>query len=127
MTLLNVGSIKSLKLLASVWLEISDLYLFHLIVLLNPNFSCFKSLLSSFDDNVTTVTYSIKSFILIVAFVGAFIAGKLLFASAVLVAFLVIAQFSNQVKVKDTLQLINVISSVLQKLLTCFNIFFCSI
>ena len=54
LTLLNVGSIKWLKVLNLVCLDISDLYLFHLIVLLNPVFNCSKGLLSSSVDRVNT-------------------------------------------------------------------------
>ena len=48
-------------------LVISDLYLFHLIVLLNPVFNCSKSWLSSVDK-VTTGAYSFVSVILNIAF-----------------------------------------------------------
>ena len=58
------------KWLVLVWLVISDLYLFHLIVLLNPDFNCSKKLLSSFVDKVTTGTYNFVSVILNVAPVG---------------------------------------------------------
>ena len=56
-----------------VWLVISDLDLFHLIVRLNPNFNCSKKL-SSLVDTVTTGTYNVVSVILDVAFVETFIA-----------------------------------------------------
>ena len=58
------------KLLFWVWLVITDLYLFHLIVLLKPVLNCSKSLLSSSVDKVTTGTYNFVSVILSVTFVG---------------------------------------------------------
>ena len=107
-------------MLILVCLVIFYLYLSHLIVLLNPVFICSKHLLSSC---VTTGTYNFASFILNVAFVGAFIAGIAGSASgsASLFALLAITQFSDQVKKISISQLINSISSVLQKLLKCFN------
>ena len=57
-------------MLVLVWLVISDLYLFHLIVLLNPGFNCSKTLLSSLVDKATTGTYNFVAFILNLAFVG---------------------------------------------------------
>ena len=71
----NVGSIKWFKWLVLVWLVISDLYLFHLIVLLNPDFNCSKKLLSSFADKVTTGSYNFVSVIWNFDPVGATIAG----------------------------------------------------
>ena len=70
MTLINVGSITLFKLLFLVWLEISYLYLFHLIVLLNPVFYGSNNLFSSWVDKVTTGTCSFVSVIFYVAFVG---------------------------------------------------------
>ena len=63
------------------------------------------------------------SFVLKVAFVGLLITSTAGSASesASLVALLVIAQFSDQVRVKNTSQLINGMSSVLQKLLKYLN------
>ena len=89
-----------------------------MIVLLNPNFNCSKKLLSSFVDKVKTGTYNYVSFILNIAFVGEeslrlFVIGLLFM--------LVITQFADQVKVKDTSQLINDMSKLLQKLLKYFN------
>ena len=106
-----------------VWLDVSDLYLFHLIVLLNPVFSCYKSLLSVEDDKLTTGTYNLQSVILKTAFVGLLIPTTAGSASglASLVALLVNTQFSDQLRVKDTSQLINGMSSVLQKVLKYFN------
>ena len=84
----------------------------HVIVRLNPVFSPSKSLLSFSVDKVTTGTYSFVSFILNVALVRLSIltnAGSTS-GSASLVALLVITQVF-----KDTSQLVNGISSVLQK------------
>ena len=52
-----------------VWLVISDLYLFHLMVLLNPVLNCSQGILSFSVDKVTTGTYSFVPVVLIVAFV----------------------------------------------------------
>ena len=71
----NVESIKQFKLLVLVCWVSSDLYLFHLIVLLNPVFNCSNNLLSSWVDKVTTGTYNFVSLILNVAPVGALISG----------------------------------------------------
>ena len=100
---------RSDKLLFLVWLDISDLYLFHLIVLLNPVFNCSKSLLSFPASKVTTGTYNLQSVILETAFVGLLVPSTAGSASgsASLVALLVITQFSDQVKIKDTSRLIN--------------------
>ena len=57
MTLVNVGSIKWSQLLFLVWLVISDLYFFHLIVLLNPVLTCSKIRLPFAVDKVTTGMY----------------------------------------------------------------------
>ena len=62
------------NLLFFVWVVISDLYLFHLIVLLNPDLNCSKSVLPFSVDKVTTGTYNVTFAILNVAFVVAFIA-----------------------------------------------------
>ena len=123
MILVNVGSIKWFKWLALVWLVISDLYLFHLIFLLNPDFTCSKKLLSPFVDKVTTVTYNFVSFILNFAFVGLLTAATAGFTSgfASLVALLINTQFPVHVKIRFISQLINGMSSVLQKLLSYFN------
>ena len=89
-------------MLFCVWLVISDLYLFHLIVLLNPVLNCSKSVLSFSVNKVTTGTYSFTSVILNVAFVGLLIAataGSTL-GSASLVALLVNMQFLDHVKIR---------------------------
>ena len=104
-------------------MDTCDMYLFHLIVLLNLVFNFSQILLSSWADKVTTGTYSFVSVILNVAFNGSLIPSNAGLASgtALQYALLVNTQFSLQVKIKDTSQLINAISSVLQKLLRYFN------
>ena len=94
-----------------------------MIVLLNIVFNCSKSLLSFSADKVTTVTYNLQSVILKAEFVELLIlstAGSASGSSS-LIALLVNIQFLDQVKVKNTSQLINGISNVLQKLLQYFN------
>ena len=86
---------------------------------MNHVFNCSNNLLLFSVDKVTTETYNLVSVILNVAFIGAAIAG--LSHSATLIFISVKTQFLDQVKVKDTSQLINDISKVLQKLLRCFN------
>ena len=92
-----------------------DLYLFHLIVLLNPVLNCSKSVFSFSVDKVTTGTYSFTSVILNVAFVGLLIAATARSASgsASLVALLVNTQFSDHVKIRFILLLINGMSNIL--------------
>ena len=108
-----------------VWLVISGLYLFHLIVLLNPDFDCSEKLLSSSVDKVTNRTYHFVPVILNAAFVGLSTAATAGFppyaGTASLVALLVNTHFSGHVKIRLISQLIDVISSVLQRLLNYFN------
>ena len=108
-----------------VCLDISDLYLFHSIVYLNPIFNCFNKLLSYSVDKVTTGTYNFTSVILNVAFVGTFIAGlaelSTCAGTAACVFISVKTQFSDHVKIRFISQLINVMSKVLQKNFKCFN------
>ena len=96
-----------------------------MIVLLNPVFNWSKSLLSFSADKVTTGTYHFLSVIANVAPVGAAIAGLAGLPFYARTASCVVksakTQFLNQFKVKDTSQLINGISNVLQKLRRCFN------
>ena len=101
-----------------VWLVISDLYLFHLIVLLNPVLNYSKSFLSFSVDKVTTGTYNFVSVIWNIAPVGE--TSFHLFVITLL-SMLVITHSLGQGKIKDTSQLINGISKVLQKLLRYFN------
>ena len=42
--------------------DICDLYLFHIISFLNPDFKLVNNLISSFLDKVTTGTYNLQSF-----------------------------------------------------------------
>ena len=51
-------------------LVISDLHLFHLVVLLTPDFNCSKKLLSSSVDKVTTGIYNFVSVNINIAFVA---------------------------------------------------------
>ena len=92
------------------WIDISHLYLFLLIVHLNPVFSCSSNSLPSSVDRVTTGTCNLVSGILNVTFVGLLIAG--LSPSAAFVALLLNTQSADQVKAKDTSQLISDISSI---------------
>ena len=113
-------------MLVLAWLAIFDLYLFYLIVLLNHDFNCSKKLLSSSVDEVTTGTYNFVSVTLNVPLVGAFIADLAgLSPWTALAACVVISavktHFLDQVKVRDTSQLIKGVSKLLQKLLKCFN------
>ena len=92
-----------------------------MIVLLNPVFNCSKK---NCSEKVTTGTYNFVSFILNVAFVGEPSLCFGLVPSALFINLcsqLVITQFTGKFKVKDTSQLINGISSVLQKLPTYYN------
>ena len=104
MNLVNVVSIKQFKLLILVWLVISDLHLFHLIVLLNSNFNCSKKLLSSSVDKVTTGIHNFVSVIWNVPFIGLLTATTAGFPywarTASLVALLVNTHFSDHVKKK---------------------------
>ena len=58
------------KLLLIASVVICDLYLFHSISLVNPDFKLVNNLISSSLDKVTTM-YNLQSFIASVAFVGA--------------------------------------------------------
>ena len=62
-------------MLVLVWLDNSDLFLFPLIVLLNPIPNCSKSFLSSWVSKVTTGAYNFVSVILNVVFVELSIEG----------------------------------------------------
>ena len=59
------------KLLLIASIAICDLYLFHIISLLNPDFRLVNNLISSSLDKVTTGMYNLQSVILSVAPVGA--------------------------------------------------------
>ena len=60
-----------LKLLLIASVAICDLYLFHIISLLNPHLKLVNNLISSSLDKVTAGTYNLQSFIPNVAPVGA--------------------------------------------------------
>ena len=102
MTLLNVGSSELFKLLVLVCLSVSDLYLFHLVVLLNSVFNCSNNLLSSSVNKVTIGTYSFVSFVLNVVLVGALISSTAASAlgSPVYVIIAVKTQFTDLVKMR---------------------------
>ena len=82
-----------------------DSYLFQLIVFLKPDFSCWSNFSLSLVDKVTTGTYNFVSVI----------------ANFPSPVELVITQSLDHVNTRLTSQLINGISSVLQKLLKYFS------
>ena len=55
------------KLLLIASVDICDLYLFHIISLVNPDFVLVNNLISSSFDKVTTGIYNLQSFIASVA------------------------------------------------------------
>ena len=59
------------KLLLIASVDTCDLYLFHSISLVNPDFKLVNNLISSSLDKVTIGTYNLQSFIASVAPVGA--------------------------------------------------------
>ena len=109
------------KLLLIACVVICDLYLFHIISLLIPDFKLVNNLISSSLDKVTTGMYNLQSFIANVAPVGelSLITGGP--ASTCLSSKLVITQFLFHFSSKDTSQLIYGIFSALQKLPKYFN------
>ena len=106
------------KLLLIASVVICDLYLFHIIFLLNPDFKLVNNLISSSLDKVTAGTYNLQSFIGSVAPVGAL---SLLPHPMCLCSKLVITQFFFHFNSKDTSRLINGIFNALQKLPKYFN------
>ena len=106
------------KLLLTASVVICDLYLFHIISLLNPDFKLVNNLVSSSLDKVTAGTYNLHSFIASVAPVGAL---SLLPPPMSLCSKLVIMQCLSHFNSKYTSQLINGIYSALQKLPKYFN------
>ena len=106
-----------LFLIASV--DICDLYLFHSISLVNPDFKLVNSLISSSLDKVTTAIYNL--FIASVAPVAELstLAGRT--ASISLFCKLVTTQFLSHFNYKDTSRLINGIFNALQKRPKYFN------
>ena len=109
------------KLLLIVSVVICDLYLFHIISLLNPDFRLVNNLISSSLDKVTTGTVNLQSVILSAAPVGALSLTTGCPASTCLRCKLVITQFLFHFSSKNTSQLINGIFSALQKLPKYFN------
>ena len=108
------------KLLLIASVVICDLYLFHIISLLNPDFKLVNNLISSSLDKVTTGTYNLQSYIASVApVVVPFSTGRP--ASTSLCSKLVITQFLFHFSSKNTSQLINGIFNTLQKLPKYFN------
>ena len=106
------------KLLLTASIVICDLYLFHIMSLLNPDFRLVNNLISSSLDKVTTGTYNLQSFIASVAPVGALFLGL---PPTYLRSKLVITQFLFHFNSRDTSQLINGIFNALQKLPKYFN------
>ena len=95
------------------------MYLFHFIVILNPDFNCSNNLLSFSADKVTTGTYNLQSVISNFALIGDLIAsiGGLGCASgAFLQALLTSTHSLYQDKINTISQLINGISKFIQKL-----------
>ena len=93
------------KLLLISSVDICDLYLFHFISLVNPDFKLVHNLVSSSLDKVTTGIYNLQSVILSVAPVGdPFTTGEP--AAICLCSKLVITQFLLHFNSKDTSQLI---------------------
>ena len=108
------------KLLLIASVVICDLYLFHLISLLNRDFRLVNNLISSSLDKVTTGTYNLQSLIASVApFVVPLTAGVP--ASTCLCSKLVITQFLFHFSSKNISQLINGMFNALQNLPKCFN------
>ena len=106
------------KLLLTASIVICDLYLFHIMSLLNPDFRLVNNLISSSLDKVTTGTYNLQSFIASVTPVGALFLGL---PPTYLRSKLVITQFFFHFNSRDTSQLINGIFNALQKLPKYFN------
>ena len=101
LTLVNVGSIKMFKLLLIASVVICDLYLFHIISLVNPDFKLVDNLISSSLDKVTTGIYNLQSFIASIAPVGdPFLPTE--GAASSLLSKLVITQFFFHFNFKDT-------------------------
>ena len=94
------------KLLLTASVVICDLYLFHYISLLNPDFKLVNNLVLSSLDKVTAGTYNLQSFIASVAPVGALSLTTGGPASTCLCSKLVITQFLSHINSKDTSQLL---------------------
>ena len=104
------------KLLLIASVVICDLYLFHIISLLNPDFKLINNLISSSLDKVTTSTYNLQSFIASVA-----PAVVPFTTSTCLCSKLVIMQFIFHFSYKNASQLINGMFNALKKLPKYFN------
>ena len=105
-------------MLFSSSVEVCDLYLFHSISVVNPDFKLVNNLISSSLDNVTTGIYNLQSFIASVAPVGLSSLTTGGPASTCLSSKLVIMQFLPYFNSKDISQLI---FNALQKLPKYFN------
>ena len=88
------------------------MYLFHFIVILNPDFNCYNNLLSFLADKVTTGTYDLQSVISNFALVGKLIAA----AGGPLKALPTSTHSLYQDKINVISQLINGMSKLFQKL-----------
>ena len=107
------------KLLLISFVDICDLYLFHLISLVNPDFKFVNSLISSSLDKVTIGIYNLQSFITKLTPVEE---PSLLGPAPIkLSSKLVITQFLSHFNSKDISQLINGMLNALQKLPKYFN------
>ena len=109
------------KLLLIASVVIRDLYLFHIISRLNPDFRLVNNFISSSLDKITTGTYNLLSVILSVAPVGALSLTTGGPASTCLRSKLVITPFLFHFSSEKTLQVINGIFNALQKLPKYFN------
>ena len=94
------------KILLVPSVDTRDLYLFHIISLVSPDFKLVNNLISSSLDKVTTDIYNLQSF------------PPSKFISRCI---LVIMQFLFHFNSKDTSQLINGMFNALQKLPKYFN------
>ena len=106
------------KLLLTASVVICDLYIFHIISLLNSDFKLVNNLISLSLDKITAGTYNLQLFIASVAPVGAL---SLLPPPMSISSKLIITQFLSHFNSKDISQLINGIFNALQKLPRYFN------
>ena len=95
------------KLLLISFVDNCDLYLFHLISLVNPDFKLVNSLMSSSLDKVTTGMYNLQSVILSVALVGTLPLITVGPALIILFSILFIPKFLFHFNSKDASLLIN--------------------
>ena len=96
------------------------MYLFHFIVILNPDFNCSNNLLSFSADKLTTRTYNLQSVISDFASVGELIRFAVA-AGGPLKALPTNTHSLYQDRINVISQLINGISKFLQKLPKYFN------